>query len=78
MTKTAGRTPTPTEVAVGDRIYRWHDAGFEMVPQELTVVRVNRTTYTVRTDQFDAETGMGQFRLPHHLAAGFVDWDADR
>jgi hypothetical protein len=43
----------------GDRIFRWWDAGCSMDVQPLTVVRVNPTTVTVRTDQGST------FRLPH-------------
>lgn len=43
-----------TEVSTlvpGDRIWRWWDAGIHMNVQPLTVVRVNRLTVTVETDQ---------------------------
>lgn len=44
--------------APGDRIYRWWDSGaFGADIQPLTVVRVNRKTVTVRTDQ------ASQFRM---------------
>lgn len=48
----------------GDRIYRWWDSGISMDPQPLTVVRVNRLTVTVRTDQGNT------FRLPQVDIAG--------
>ena len=38
-------------LAVGDRVYRWWDAGIEMTLQPLTIMRLNRVTATVRTDQ---------------------------
>lgn len=41
----------------GDRVYRWWDAGIGYDMQPLTVVRVNRVTVTVNTDQG------GRFRL---------------
>lgn len=53
----------------GERIYRWWDAGTSVEPQPLTVVRVNRLTLTVRTDQGSS------FRLPFADVAGRVNWD---
>lgn len=71
--KRAGKTPDPATVEVGDRLYRWWDAGggktFGAEQQELNVVRVNRLTYTVTTDQGS------QFRIPHADIAGYVDWE---
>lgn len=55
----------------GDRIYRWWDAGISMENQPLTVIRVNRLTVTVDTDQGN------RFRLPHEDIAGYVDWEKD-
>ena len=39
------------DLAAGDRVARWWDAGISVDLQPLTVVRVNRVTATVRTDQ---------------------------
>lgn len=55
--------------AIGDRVFRWWDAGTDAEAQPLTVVRVNRLTYTVRTDQGSS------FRLPHDAIAGRADWN---
>lgn len=42
----------PADLSSGDRVARWWDSGaFGMDLQPLTVVRVNRVTATVRTDQ---------------------------
>jgi hypothetical protein len=64
----------PTTYAKGDRIYRWvlvgqRDSQDLTDIQPLTVVRANRTTLTVRTDEGNA------FRLPHAHVAGRVDWE---
>lgn len=49
----------PRELAPGARVFRWWDSGaFGMEVQPLTVVRVNRITASVRTDQG------WMFRLP--------------
>lgn len=53
----------------GDRIYRWWDAGIKMDIQPLTVVRVNRLTITVDTDQGS------RFRLPHSEVQGRYLYD---
>ena len=62
----------------GDRVYRWVVTGVrhtmtgrfeEQDPQPLTVVRVNRRTVTVRTDQGSV------FRLEPHEIAG--EWTED-
>lgn len=59
------RGGTVTELRHGDRVYRYWDSGALGVEcQPLTVVRVNRLTVTVRTDQG------GQFRLPHGDVVG--------
>lgn len=56
----------------GDRVYRWWDSGaFGSYPQPLTVVRVNRATVTVDTDDG------GRFRIRPDLIAGRVHWDED-
>lgn len=61
-----------TEYKPGDRVYRWWETGIGADQQALTIVRVNRLTYTVRTDQGSV------FRLPKqgHIV-GLVDWDED-
>lgn len=59
------------KLAQGDRVYRWWDAGFKMDPQPLTVVRVNRTTVTVTTDEGST------FRAPFAQIEGRVDWPED-
>lgn len=58
-------------LAEGDRIYRWWDAGIAMTVQPLTVIRANRTTVTVDTDEG------GRFRLPYADVAGYYDEDDD-
>jgi hypothetical protein len=58
------------EWAPGDRVWRWWDAGYKLDPQVLTVVRVNRLTITVRTDQG------GVFRLPPQDLVG--RWDDEQ
>jgi hypothetical protein len=61
---------TVEALTAGDRVYRWWDTGaFGPSPQPLTVVRVNRLTVTVRTDEG------GTFRLPYKDIAGLVDWE---
>lgn len=57
------------EIQAGDRVYRWWDSGYKMDPQPLTVVRVNRVTFTVRTDEGST------FRIPRHLVEGL--WTDD-
>lgn len=59
----------------GDRIYRWvlvgtsHGGAYDKSDiQELTVVRVNRTTVTVDTK------AKVRLRLPHEMIDGRVDW----
>lgn len=54
-----------------DRVYRWWDAGIHMDVQPLTVVRVNRVTVTVRTDEGSL------FRMPAADIVGRVDWEDD-
>jgi hypothetical protein len=54
----------------GDRVYRWWDAGIGHDMQPLTVVRVNRVTVTVDTDQG------GRFRLPRAAVAGHYTEEA--
>lgn len=49
----------------GDRVYRWWDAGIQYDIQPLTVVRVNRVTVTVDTDQGN------RFRLPRPEVVGY-------
>ena len=66
---------TNTTYKPGEHIYRWWDSGSGgATMQPLTVVRVNRLTYTVRTDQGTT------FRLPLHEAAGLYTvreaWEA--
>lgn len=41
----------PADLTAGDRVGRWWDAGIGVDLQPLTVLRVNRMTATVRTDQ---------------------------
>lgn len=55
---------TTNEYRVGDRVWRWWDAGYKHDPQPLIVVRVNRLTLTVRTDLGNT------FRLPYHEVEG--------
>lgn len=44
----------PADLSPGDRVARWWDSGaFGMELMPLTIVRVNRVTATVRTDQGD-------------------------
>lgn len=38
-------------VTPGEKVYRWWDAGISVEPQVLTVVRINPTTVTVKTEQ---------------------------
>lgn len=46
------------ELSPNERVCRWWDAGIGMDLQALTIVRVNRVTATVRTDQGNV------FRIP--------------
>lgn len=56
----------------GDRVYRWvWVGGEEQNPQPLTVVRHNRKTVTVDTDQGS------RIRVPLHLVEGFWTDDED-
>jgi hypothetical protein len=55
----------------GERVYRWWDDGWHGSVQPLTVIRVNRMTVTVRTDEGSS------FRLPHADVEGRVDWPED-
>lgn len=58
------------DLAPGDRVYRWWDAGIHMDIQPLTVVRVNRKTATVRTTQGN------DFRIdPYHLEGRYTEDD---
>jgi hypothetical protein len=58
----------PTGYQPGGRVYRWWDAGTSMEIQPLTVVRVNRVTVSVRTDQGS------QFRIaPADIAGPYTD-----
>lgn len=58
------------QYSAGDRVYRWWDSGALGVSlQPLTVVRANRKTYTVRTDQGSV------FRLPHADVVGRYEDD---
>lgn len=62
-----------TTYKAGDRVYRYWDSGAmgaEMQP--LTVVRVNRVTVTVRTDQDST------FRINPGDIVGFYSDEADR
>lgn len=52
-----------------ERVFRWWDAGFEMTQQPLTVIRVNRKTVTVRTDQGSI------FRISPDRLDGYVTWE---
>lgn len=59
-----------TDLKRGDRIYRWWDSGALGADQQaLTVVRVNKVTVTVATDQGN------RFRLAPADIVGFVDWE---
>lgn len=61
----------PSTLTPGDRVWRWvWTGGQDQEPQPLTVVRVNRVTVTVRTDQGST------FRLDPHLLKGH--WTHDR
>lgn len=57
------------KIRPGDRVYRWWDAGTHSDIQPLTVVRVNRVTVTVDTDQG------GRFRLSCDEIVGPYVWD---
>lgn len=57
-------TPAP-----GDRVWRWWDNGLSGTNQPLTVVRVNRKSITVDTDQGS------RFRIDPAAIEGFVDWE---
>jgi hypothetical protein len=58
------------ECKPGDRVYRWWDSGaFGMDQQPLTVVRVNRVTVRVRTDQGN------EFRINPADIAGYYTED---
>lgn len=60
------------DMTPGDRVYRYWDTGaFGVDLQPLTVVRVNRVTVTVRTDQG------GQFRCSPDMIEGHVHWPED-
>ena len=55
----------------GDIVWRWWDAGCSMDVQPLQVVRVNRLTVTVRTEQGN------EFRAPHEQVNGrYTEGDA--
>ena len=57
------------DLAAGDRVARWWDSGaFGADLQPLTVVRVNRVTATVRTDQG------GMFRVRFADLARHIDF----
>jgi hypothetical protein len=56
------------DLKADDRVYRWWDAGSTVDLQPLTVVRVNRKTVTVRTDQGNS------FRTsPENLTGFYTD-----
>lgn len=54
-----------SQLKSNDRVYRWWDAGSTVDLQPLTIVRVNRATVTVRTDQGNV------FRMSPDGLAGF-------
>lgn len=59
-----------TDVTPNDRVYRWvWVGGRDWDIQTLTVVRVNRLTVTVRTDQGST------MRINPNDLRGFVDWE---
>ncbi len=65
----------PAEVKPGDRLARWVLAGshgggaYDTADlQALTVIRVNRKTYTVDTDSGT------RLRVPHDDITGRADW----
>lgn len=62
-------TKMSTALKSGDRVWRWWDAGIHADVQVLTVVRVNRVTVTVDTDQGN------RFRLPHADIVGYYNED---
>ena len=55
----------------GDRVFHWWDTGaFGATQMPMTVVRVNRTTVTVRADN------SGEVRrVPFEAIDGCVDWE---
>ncbi len=72
-TDIARRRPTQiTDYQPKDRVYRYWDTGASgMQPQHLTVVRINRITVTVRTDQGN------EFRMNPADIAGYVTPDME-
>jgi len=56
------------DLAPNDRVARWWDNGLGVDLQPLTVVRVNRVTATVRTDQGS------QFRIRFADLARHIDF----
>lgn len=64
----------PKQVGAGDRVWRWvsigsDGRGYETADiQELTIVRVNRVTFTVDSKDH------GRGRVPLQDITGIVDW----
>jgi inosine-uridine nucleoside N-ribohydrolase len=69
---TGERAEAATIWTAGDRVYRyWDTVAFGVSMQPLTVVRVNRVSVTVRTDQGST------FRMNPADIAGRYEWGTE-